>query len=81
MKFTIYTKGVCPYCTKAKQLMERTGHEYTELAVPNQASKDDIQLRINESGSDHVVRSVPQIFHGDRYVGGFDKLEEYIRGI
>lgn len=81
MNFTIYGKQDCGYCQHSKDLLTRTGHEYSEIRVPDEASRDEIQLRVNESGSDTQVRTVPQIFHGDRYVGGFKELVEYLRGI
>jgi glutaredoxin len=81
MKFTVYGKNNCKFCVSAKQLIKQSGHEYEELSVPEQVSRDDIQLYVNESGSDHVVKSVPQIFHEGVYVGGFKELVEYLRAI
>jgi len=69
MKFTVYGKNNCKFCVSE------------ELSVPEQVSRDDIQLYVNESGSDHVVKSVPQIFHEGVYVGGFKELVEYLRAI
>lgn len=80
MKFTLYTKENCSYCDRAKALISQNGHEYEALVFPTQVTKEDIQSRVNESGAENVVvRSVPQIFHENRYVGGFSELLEYLR--
>ena len=81
MKFTVYGKENCSYCNSAKGLLERKGLEYDDLSVPTDVSKEKIQARITEAGSDHVVRSVPQIFHGSTYVGGFKELVDYLAEI
>lgn len=79
MYFTIYTKADCSYCNNAKILLDRLGHLYEEITIPDEATKEDVQTRIVEAGSNHLVKSVPQIFDGDTYVGGYAQLLEYIQ--
>ncbi|WP_116367951.1 glutaredoxin 3 [Parahaliea mediterranea] len=67
-KVTIYTTPYCPYCIRAKQLLEGKQVSYTEIGVDR-----DPQLRqqmMQRSGR----RTVPQIWIGERHVGGFDDL-------
>ena len=65
----IYSTTVCPYCIRAKQLLERKGVEYKEINL----SKEDPQVRIDlMQRTNH--RTVPQIFINDQFIGGFDQL-------
>jgi len=67
---TIYTKDYCPYCTKAKNLLKRKGHEQiTEIDITHDEKLQ--QEMIEKSGG---RRSVPQIFIGGKHVGGCDDL-------
>ncbi|HZF17948.1 MAG TPA: glutaredoxin 3 [Steroidobacteraceae bacterium] len=64
----VYTTGWCPFCMRAKALLDRKGFHYRELNV-----EDDPVLReemVKRSGR----RTVPQIFVGETHVGGFDEL-------
>ena len=65
----IYTSQNCPYCVKAKKLLEKKGVEYEELRVD--INPDLIAEAIEKSGG---LRTVPQIFIGDHHVGGCDEL-------
>jgi glutaredoxin 3 len=65
---TIYTTPYCPYCQRAKRLLERKGVAYREVDV---ASDDEARARIAEQTG---RRTVPQIFIGETHVGGSDDL-------
>lgn len=66
---TVYSTSYCGYCVRAKQLLERKGVAYTEIRVDlDPAARAQMEHR---SGG---RRTVPQIFIGDRHVGGFDDL-------
>jgi glutaredoxin 3 len=68
-EITIYTTHVCPYCTRAKQLLQKKDAVWTEINV-----SDNAELReemIKKSGG---RRTVPQIFIGALHVGGCDDL-------
>lgn len=67
-RILVYTTGWCPYCQRARGLLTKKGIAYTEIDVD-----DDAKLReemIARSGR----RTVPQIFIGDKHVGGCDEL-------
>jgi glutaredoxin 3 len=65
----IYSTAWCPYCVRAKTLLERKGLAFSEIRVDeNPAERDTMLARTGGR------RSVPQIFIGDRHVGGFDEL-------
>lgn len=64
----IYTTPYCPYCVRAKRLLERKGVPFEEIDVAN-----DDQARI-ELAERTGRRTVPQIFIGQDHVGGSDDL-------
>jgi thioredoxin reductase (NADPH) len=66
---TMYSKPECPYCTRAKQLLTQKGQVWSEIDVEADPSRR--AEMIERTGR----RTVPQIFIGDRHVGGFDELK------
>ena len=71
-KVVIYTTSTCPYCKMAKELLKQKGIDYEE--------------RMLEFGSDELLelvkktnhRTVPQIFFGEEFIGGYDDLQKYL---
>lgn len=68
-KVEIYTQDFCPYCASAKALLDRKGVPYEEIHAPN-GSAARAQAIARSGGR----TTVPQIFIGDRGVGGSDDL-------
>ncbi|MBP5992374.1 MAG: glutaredoxin 3 [Acinetobacter sp.] len=66
---TIYSTNMCPYCVRAKQLLERKGIEYKEVNLSTEAPEVRVELM---QKTKH--RTVPQIFIKDQFIGGFDQL-------
>jgi glutaredoxin 3 len=65
----MYTTAVCPYCTRAKQILKSKGVEQIE----------EIRIDTDPAQRDHMMqitgrRTVPQIFIGQTHVGGCDDL-------
>jgi len=71
---TLYTTGHCPYCVNAKTLLTRKGATFEEIDVGSSPQ------RLAEMLQRSNRRSVPQIFIGERHVGGFDDLAALERG-
>jgi len=69
LPITVYSTAFCPYCDRAKALLSRKGAPFTEVRVDEDPVRREEMLRLS-SGR----RTVPQIFIGDRHVGGFDDL-------
>lgn len=65
---TIYTTQSCPYCIKAKSLLDKKGVPYQELRID--INPDLAAEAVKKSGG---RRTVPQIFIGDHHVGGSDE--------
>lgn len=80
MGFTLYTKANCSACSNAKRFLESKGLDYTTLNVPTDADPQMIQERVIEAGSDHIVKTVPQIFLGEKYIGGVTDLVSFVNG-
>ena len=66
---TIYTKAWCPYCLAAKELLVQKGVDFTEFEITRDPGKR--QEMLQKSGGRWTV---PQIFIGERHVGGCDDL-------
>lgn len=67
----IYTTPTCGYCQAAKRLLSRKGIAFKEIDVSG-----DHDLRIAMTQRAGGRRTVPQIFIGERHVGGCDDLYE-----
>jgi glutaredoxin 3 len=65
---TVYIADWCPYCQRAKQLLMQKNVAFTEINVD-----DDSKFR-EEMVSRSGRRTIPQIFIGDKHVGGCDDL-------
>ena len=65
----IYTKFFCPYCARAKRLLDDKGVSYEEFEIS--AGGEKRQEMIQRAGG---RTTVPQIFIDDRHVGGSDDL-------
>ncbi len=66
----IYTWSTCPFCRRAKQLLDRKQVAYTEHGLDGDEAARDRMVARGTNGR----RSVPQIFINDRHVGGSDDL-------
>ena len=76
----IYTTAICPYCVRAKSLLERKGVGYEELRI--EGNRDLMREMLERSQR----RTVPQIFIDDYHVGGYDDMaaldvERYLQGL
>ncbi len=64
----IYTTKICSYCVMAKRLLDKKAVRYTEINVDSEPGLRDQLIEKTRR------RTVPQIFIGDRHIGGFDDL-------
>ena len=64
----IYTKKTCPYCIRAKDLLDSKKQKYTEISIDNnQDLREEMIERSNKT-------TVPQIFINGKHIGGCDDL-------
>ena len=67
-KVQIYTTSVCPYCIRAKYLLDSKGVEYEEITLDdNPDMKLETMKKLN-------WRTVPIILIGGKLIGGYDQL-------
>lgn len=66
---TIYSSNYCPFCIRAKQLLDAKGVKYNEIRVDGQP-----RVRAEMTRLAGGATSVPQIWIGDTHVGGCDEL-------
>ncbi|MFB1010630.1 MAG: glutaredoxin 3 [Thiopseudomonas sp.] len=64
----IYSSDWCPYCTRAKQLLQSKGVAFEEIRVDG---KPDVRAAMAQKAG---RTSVPQIWIGEQHVGGCDDL-------
>lgn len=65
----VYTKPFCPYCSRALALLDRKGAIVVETDISmDRGGRDEMISRANGRST------VPQIFIGDRHIGGSDEL-------
>ena len=70
-KVTMYTGNPCSFCAAAKALLKTKNVEIEEIDIwADPANAKEMLQRTNG------VRTIPQIFIGEHYIGGNDKLQE-----
>ena len=68
-KGIVWSKNQCPYCDQAKALLRLKGIEYEERNINDGWDREDLLAAVP------TARTVPQIFLGEEYVGGFTELK------
>lgn len=69
---TIYTTQTCPFCIRAKALLDSKGVPYKEIGVDGDTrARADLRERSGQ-------RTVPQIWIGDRHIGGYEELFQVV---
>jgi glutaredoxin 3 len=65
---TVYASDWCPYCQRAKSLLRQKQVAFNEINVEDDEKfREEMLARSNR-------RTVPQIFVGDKHIGGYDEL-------
>ena len=67
-KIVIYSTRFCPFCLRAKSHLTSKGVEYTDIAVDRDMEKRKEMMKKSKQFT------VPQIWIGDKHVGGCDEL-------
>ena len=70
MKAIVWSKNQCPYCDQAKALLKLKGIEFEERNINNGWDREDLLAAVP------TARTVPQIFLGEEYIGGFTELKK-----
>jgi glutaredoxin len=64
MKFTVYTKNDCPYCTKVKQVLELTNLQYVVYNLGEDFTREQFYSEFGEGST------FPQVICDDKKIGG-----------
>lgn len=72
-KAIVWSKNHCPFCDQAKALLTQRGIEYTEKKIGEGFTREDLLEAVP------AARTVPQIFLGEEYVGGFTELKQRLQ--
>lgn len=73
MKIVVYSKPNCPWCVKAKELMNKLHVSYDEKVLDVDYKREDLRELVGE----HLPLTVPQIFINDRRIGGYEDFVEW----
>jgi glutaredoxin 3 len=68
-EITVYSKSTCPYCARAKALLNKKGASFTEIDILQHPEERATMIQRSDGRS-----TVPQIFIGDKHIGGCDDL-------
>ena len=68
---TVFSKPGCPFCAKAKQLLQDRGLAYEEIVLGKDATTTSVRAMTGKT-------SVPQVFIGGQYIGGSEELAAYL---
>lgn len=67
----IWSKPQCPYCVKAKKLLDHSGIKYEERVITQGWTREQLLAEVPDA------KTVPQIFLHGQHVGGYDDLVKY----
>lgn len=74
MNIVVYSKPNCNWCVKAKELLNKLHIPYDELVLDVDYDRDELRQLVPEN----IPLTVPQVFHDDYRVGGYEELVEYL---
>jgi glutaredoxin 3 len=70
MKAIVWSKNNCSYCDQAKALLNSKGIQFEEKKIGEGWTREQLLEAVP------TARTVPQIFLGEEYVGGFTELKQ-----
>lgn len=73
MDIVIYSKPNCPWCVKAKELMNKLHLSYTEKVLNVDYTRDELKQLVPEN----LPLTVPQIFVYNKRIGSYEDFVEY----
>lgn len=73
-RYTVFGHEACGFCRRAKQLLAEKDLPFRYVDIHEEGiSKADLSKTVG-----YEVTTVPQIFYGQEYVGGYEALEKYL---
>lgn len=71
--YTIYSMDGCSACKSAALLLKQRDESFTVLQAGIEFTTDELNARVGKP-----VRSLPQIFQGEKYIGSFADLQQHL---
>jgi glutaredoxin 3 len=68
----VWSKKTCPFCVKAKELLDQNNIPYEERTVGEGWTREQLLTEVPNA------RTVPQIFIDNLYIGGYNELVEHL---
>jgi glutaredoxin len=72
MKAIVWSKDQCPFCVRAKALLDSKGIEYEERNVSKDWTKEQLLEAVP------TARTLPQVFLDEELIGGFNELRQHL---
>lgn len=76
LKIELYSRKDCPWCDKAKNLLQSHALKFSEYMFGVHYTKKILRLRMKVS--ENTPLTVPQIFINDEAIGGYNELKTYL---
>ncbi len=74
-QFTVFGRPGCGFCVRAKEVLEKKSMNYRYVDIHAEGiTREDLEKTVGKP-----VETVPQVFHGQRYIGGFQELDAYLK--
>jgi glutaredoxin len=73
MKFTVYSKENCPYCTKVKKVLELTNQQFVVYTLDLDFSREDFYSEFGQGST------FPQVIVDDKKIGGSSDTVKYLQ--
>ena len=74
-RFTVFGRKGCGFCQRAQQVLTSKNLPFRYVDIIEEGiSQEDLEKTVGKP-----VRTVPQIFHGQEYLGGFQELEAFLK--
>ena len=73
MKFTVYSKDGCPYCTKVQQVLELANLEYVVYKLGENFTREEFYAEFGQGST------FPQIVVDERHIGGCTDTVQYLK--
>ncbi|MGY0216411.1 GrxA family glutaredoxin [Endozoicomonadaceae bacterium StTr2] len=74
-RFTVFGRPGCGFCVQAKRVLEMKELPFRYIDIHEEGiSQQDLEKTVGKP-----VRTVPQIFHGQQYIGGYTDLDAYLK--
>jgi glutaredoxin len=73
MKFTVYSKDGCPYCTKVQQVLELAQLQHVVYKLNTDFTRDEFYAEFGEGST------FPQVIVNDKHIGGCTDTVQYLK--